>query len=308
MLYGAIFAGVIYGYRYYSAELGRWISRDPIGEQGGNNTYAAVENDLINNVDIIGLWKLVQDGSHIWIAEVGDTLSSLASKSQYGGDAANWSCLWPVLGTKDSGYPDTVRPCDKYDASNLAAPSPDATSLQLIVDSKLAGSSYSSIFPTAKVVQGDQVASLIQSASGEGATPIFSFVIAGHGGNGGTVNGRESWFTVADLLSLNKAPKFLRAKHKKGPIRCWFTRDASARFSGCSSETIAGDFATDILRKGANAIGTTGDMATSMRMGKPYIHWNPVYDHATGKKLLRWRGRADYFSDASIWTTLPGEL
>lgn len=44
-----------YGYRYYSAEMGRWVSRDPIEEEGGINLYGMVGNDLINGVDLYGL-------------------------------------------------------------------------------------------------------------------------------------------------------------------------------------------------------------------------------------------------------------
>ena len=46
---------VYYGYRYYSPDLGRWISRDPIEEQGGFNLYAFVNNDPVNKFDILGL-------------------------------------------------------------------------------------------------------------------------------------------------------------------------------------------------------------------------------------------------------------
>lgn len=44
-----------YGYRYYSAELGRWINRDPAGEDGGINLYAFLRNSPIEMVDILGL-------------------------------------------------------------------------------------------------------------------------------------------------------------------------------------------------------------------------------------------------------------
>ena len=47
---------VYYGYRYYSPDLGRWISRDPIEEQGGFNLYAFVNNDPINKIDALGLF------------------------------------------------------------------------------------------------------------------------------------------------------------------------------------------------------------------------------------------------------------
>jgi RHS repeat-associated protein len=40
-----------YGYRYYSPTLGRWMTRDPIGERGGLNLYGFVGNNPINRVD-----------------------------------------------------------------------------------------------------------------------------------------------------------------------------------------------------------------------------------------------------------------
>lgn len=40
-----------YGFRYYSPELGRWLNRDPIEEQGGVNLYGMVGNDPVNKFD-----------------------------------------------------------------------------------------------------------------------------------------------------------------------------------------------------------------------------------------------------------------
>ncbi|HKK63155.1 MAG TPA: RHS repeat-associated core domain-containing protein [Bacteroidales bacterium] len=45
----------ISNYRYYNPDLGRWLSRDPIGEQGGLNVYGFVGNNGVNEVDILGL-------------------------------------------------------------------------------------------------------------------------------------------------------------------------------------------------------------------------------------------------------------
>jgi RHS repeat-associated protein len=40
-----------YGYRYYSPRLGRWVSRDPIGEEGGLNLYAFLANGPFDSID-----------------------------------------------------------------------------------------------------------------------------------------------------------------------------------------------------------------------------------------------------------------
>ena len=45
---------VYYNYRHYSPSLGRFLSRDPIEEQGGLNLYAFVGNNAIRERDILG--------------------------------------------------------------------------------------------------------------------------------------------------------------------------------------------------------------------------------------------------------------
>ena len=47
-----------YGYRYYHPSTGRWISRDPLEEEGGLNLYGFVNNDPVNAVDAFGLQTL----------------------------------------------------------------------------------------------------------------------------------------------------------------------------------------------------------------------------------------------------------
>ena len=41
--------------RYYNPVDGRWINRDPIGEQGGLNVFGMLDNDSIVQVDVKGL-------------------------------------------------------------------------------------------------------------------------------------------------------------------------------------------------------------------------------------------------------------
>ena len=45
---------VYYNYRHYSPALGRFLSRDPIQEQGGLNLYAFVGNNSLKQVDYLG--------------------------------------------------------------------------------------------------------------------------------------------------------------------------------------------------------------------------------------------------------------
>lgn len=48
-----------YGYRFYHPALGRWASRDPIGERGGLNLYGFVGNLPTAKIDYIGLATVI---------------------------------------------------------------------------------------------------------------------------------------------------------------------------------------------------------------------------------------------------------
>ena len=57
-----------YQYRKYNPVLGRWLSRDPSTESGGVNLYFSLDNDLISNIDLLGLidWSMLVNA---WISE-----------------------------------------------------------------------------------------------------------------------------------------------------------------------------------------------------------------------------------------------
>src|SRR6266446_2643848 len=40
---------------FYNPSTGRWLNRDPIGEQGGKNLYGSVHNNSLSRYDGLGL-------------------------------------------------------------------------------------------------------------------------------------------------------------------------------------------------------------------------------------------------------------
>jgi hypothetical protein len=250
----------------------RFVPRDPTDSNqyaDGMNLYRHVGSNPTRYVDPQGTWKRVGNRGHVWEAEKGDTLSGLAAKQEYGGNGQNWRCLWPTKDTKDHGYPNTIRPCDKYDASNLAVPSPGATRYRVIVAKDLLAGFRSVFGSSIPYMRADKVAGKIQEVSGEGATPVSYLLVAGHSGSNGMSGWKydkttepkddKTWyrFTAGQLTALSQAPTFVRAKERRGPVRCWFTRDAKAVFPGCnSSKAMAKPLADKVLRRGAVAWGT----------------------------------------------------
>lgn len=60
---------VNYGFRYYDPSQGRFLNRDPIGEQGGANLYRFVGNDPVHNVDKWGLAWVTDPNCGPWHEE-----------------------------------------------------------------------------------------------------------------------------------------------------------------------------------------------------------------------------------------------
>jgi RHS repeat-associated protein len=72
-------------YRAYDCKQGRWLSRDPIEEEGGINLYGYVGADPINNLDPLGLcgwldstWDALKTGYGYWLLANPHILGSMA--------------------------------------------------------------------------------------------------------------------------------------------------------------------------------------------------------------------------------------
>jgi len=116
MLMLALLLNVLLGQQaqaFYNPSTGRWLSRDPIGENGGENLYAVWKNDYINKFDLFGLCPC-----------------SLASAAAAGNPAGNAKdlCQQTIDGVKKDGGPrelpksDECKPCQKLIDDLLNSP------------------------------------------------------------------------------------------------------------------------------------------------------------------------------------------
>lgn len=100
---------------WYAPQAGRWLNRDPVGEKGGPNIYAAGENDPANKSDALGLWTQVYRTSGAWAQVCADsdqdTWDDLARRiALHPGQAQKWAQGYepsPKRG-KHYGVPNTV--------------------------------------------------------------------------------------------------------------------------------------------------------------------------------------------------------
>jgi RHS repeat-associated protein len=65
-----------YGFRYYLPAVGIWLSRDLVGERGGYNLYAFVQNAPLTKIDLLGLAGISHNDPPTGIALAGSSLSS----------------------------------------------------------------------------------------------------------------------------------------------------------------------------------------------------------------------------------------
>ena len=103
---------VYYNYRYYDAKLGRWLSRDPIGEKGGENIYNFIKNNIITTFDVLGFerkrkrqyraidaYEILNDKKHPDINQAFDHFENspepcALKKNQIASPGYDWRAFW----------------------------------------------------------------------------------------------------------------------------------------------------------------------------------------------------------------------
>ena len=137
---------------------------------------------------------------------------------------------------------------------------------------------------------------------------ISYLLVAGHSGANGMMGekgGTKYRFTAEQLLALSEEPTFNRAKQKKGPVRCWFTKNANAVFPGCNSEDVmAHPMAKKILRKGGTKAWGTNQL-TGWGSGKVYYNYD--HDHWFDTNFSMWGSNSSNWQNPVIWTSFSGE-
>ena len=93
---------IYYGYRYYNPQIGAWISKDPIAEDGGINLYNFVLNNAVNSTDLLGLVTKagVQDGTEEYSCRCGwldwNHISVGSSNQPHRGPNKNPTSAWAL--------------------------------------------------------------------------------------------------------------------------------------------------------------------------------------------------------------------
>ncbi|SKA77159.1 RHS repeat-associated core domain-containing protein [Prosthecobacter debontii] len=93
-----------YGFRYYSVELGRWLSRDPMREASGLNLYSFLDNTPVSLIDQYGLSGLNADGTRQYEGFGDFVVSSIASVGQDTWIAASESSIMTGLTNGFAGF------------------------------------------------------------------------------------------------------------------------------------------------------------------------------------------------------------
>jgi len=90
-------AHLYYGYRFLATAEGRWLSRDPINENGGHNLYGFASNNPVSKVDFLGRFVVDSETAHRY-PKFAALISSAETHLTYEGyqSIRRWGMVCPV--------------------------------------------------------------------------------------------------------------------------------------------------------------------------------------------------------------------
>lgn len=254
----------------------------------------------------ISRWSV--SGNTATVDQSGDTLAGLASSIT--GNWKDWQCIW-VDNMKNQTkswspeYHKYIQKGDKFNVKNLKATTG--------VSATIVFNGADQYLQAVQAIYGGTNAAnpfidQLEGLSNSGDTPIQNLTLVGHSG-ATSMWGDNASFQPASHSAELAVPDGFLANNNQGPKRCWFTRNATVRFVGCSSERVAKLTADNLLRKGATATGTnawicgwnqTAPVVQSMvSVEGPPCNWPPT--------ATTYLTPAGFAGAAGVWVTHNGK-
>lgn len=224
----------------YCPEIGRWINRDPIEEEGGTNLYNFTGNNSINKWDYLGNeWRIYRDNLKPWATTCGDdgeTISNLAKKIKLNENEAYGENGWlrslrgkPISkNEKHKGY--LVANAMVFYTSE---PGYLDTSVSLVTEFRLATQRLASKYEIEGYLTWKYYNSF-DSSIFQGLWQkdgIYGIVFAGHGKtvSGDTIFGKSIYIGFANAPDSFASPKAVKPPYKLAIIyaaTCYSADDA----------------------------------------------------------------------------------
>ncbi|SEH91561.1 RHS repeat domain-containing protein [Akkermansia glycaniphila] len=266
---------VYYNYRHYNPMDGRWVSRDPIAEQGGYNLYGFVDNNSIRYADVLALWKQDTANEYHWKAETNDSFSSLVQK--LGLDDSEKDCIFPISQDALDAFPKLVVG-GLYDTSRLSTtPEKNEVLFCMIFDPKF-GLSEKTYGMSVTYVRSMDLARKLREVSQNGRKPITKLILVGHGD---VMQGcltpskdkveRKEAFSFKSMLAEAEKQKKKKPKSSQNDIyvhpKCWFAPGAQIVLGGCKTKGMAHSWLGQCGRNGCDIMGTSQLLVYSKNNG-----------------------------------------
>lgn len=251
--------------------------------------------------------RWTKNGNTATVSNRGDTLAGLADDIT--GNWRDWGCIWVDKMKRtdkswDTDYYNWLEIGDTFDISNLKATTGKTVTI-VMRGRDLYLQAVQSLY--GGIAGAGDLTSQLENISNGGDTPIQNLTVAGHSA-GGSMWG-DSGVSFNPWAEKPEEPKAsgVSSHSKMGPKRCWFTRNARVRFTGCSSEGVAQATAQNFLRTGSTATGTNHWLCGWARpfVGRWVTKDNSPCLAATSTGTHHWTS-AGLHGEPGLWVTHSG--